>query len=240
MTTMVDTLSAKFKADGYLIMLPSRQHEGIYFRGHEGQRPRGRVGQGTHGEGQRPKCPKFQDYLGLDVAAALTSGWMISASGFSNSALRTSRRRNPPISALGRFRAESELGLRSWYGCDSAAFRPLNRRRAKAKLRYFGYSRAKGVWGNDSGRHLAGAFALLGFDVVLVDLDPDKNLRKLFLQDPQDEDGDASLYVPAKGGGRGRRSRSSTTTSGTRRITRTSRSSSATALPSSRRTRRIW
>ena len=46
--------------------------------------------------------------------------------------------------------------------------------------------------------HLAGAFALMGFDVILVDLDPDKNLRKLFLNA---EDGDdASLFIPGKKG----------------------------------------
>jgi chromosome partitioning protein len=43
----------------------------------------------------------------------------------------------------------------------------------------------------------------MGFDVILVDLDPDKNLRKLFLENPQDEDGEASLYVPPKGTGTG-------------------------------------
>ena len=38
----------------------------------------------------------------------------------------------------------------------------------------------------------------MGFDVILLDLDPDKNLRKLFLEDPSsdDDDGPASLYVP--------------------------------------------
>ena len=44
--------------------------------------------------------------------------------------------------------------------------------------------------------HLAGAFALQGYDVILLDLDPDKNLRKLFLED-QESDDDASLYVPS-------------------------------------------
>ena len=43
---------------------------------------------------------------------------------------------------------------------------------------------------------MAGAFALQGYDVILLDLDPDKNLRKLFLED-QESDDDASLYVPS-------------------------------------------
>src|SRR5262249_33087519 len=74
----------------------------------------------------------------------------------------------------------------------------------KAKLRYFGVFTCKGGVGKTTvAAHLAGAFALMGFDVILVDLDPDRNLRKLFLQDPQEEDGDASLYVPPKGKGMG-------------------------------------
>jgi chromosome partitioning protein len=44
--------------------------------------------------------------------------------------------------------------------------------------------------------HLAGAFALQGYDVILLDLDPDKNLRKLFVDDPNSEDETASLFVP--------------------------------------------
>ena len=45
--------------------------------------------------------------------------------------------------------------------------------------------------------HLAGAFALQGYDVILVDLDPDRNLRKLFIEDQISDDETASLYVPA-------------------------------------------
>jgi chromosome partitioning protein len=69
----------------------------------------------------------------------------------------------------------------------------------KAKLRYFGVFTCKGGVGKTTvSAHLAGAFALMGFDVILVDLDPDKNLRKLFLNA---EDGDdASLFIPGKKG----------------------------------------
>ena len=67
----------------------------------------------------------------------------------------------------------------------------------KSRLRYFGVFTCKGGVGKTTvAAHLAGAFALQGYDVILVDLDPDKNLRKLFLED-QDSDDDASLYVPS-------------------------------------------
>ena len=64
-------------------------------------------------------------------------------------------------------------------------------------MRYFGIFTCKGGVGKTTvAAHLAGAFALQGYDVILLDLDPDKNLRKLFLDD-QESDDDASLYVPA-------------------------------------------
>jgi chromosome partitioning protein len=67
------------------------------------------------------------------------------------------------------------------------------------KIKYIGVFTCKGGVGKTTvSAHLAGAFALMGYDVILLDLDPDRNLRKLFLQDPEDEDGDASLYVPSK------------------------------------------
>lgn len=34
----------------------------------------------------------------------------------------------------------------------------------------------------------------MGYDVILLDLDPDRNLKKLFSQDINDED--ASIFIP--------------------------------------------
>ncbi|WP_373277938.1 restriction endonuclease [Rivihabitans pingtungensis] len=44
---------------------------------------------------------------------------------------------------------------------------------------------------------LAGAFALMGHDVILLDLDPDQNLHKLFRADTDDAGSEACLFVPA-------------------------------------------
>ncbi|HBP54128.1 MAG TPA: hypothetical protein DD643_07240 [Synechococcus sp. UBA8638] len=41
--------------------------------------------------------------------------------------------------------------------------------------------------------HLAGAFALMGYDVILLDIDPQRNLKKLF----QNDEDDSSFYVPS-------------------------------------------
>ena len=61
-------------------------------------------------------------------------------------------------------------------------------------VKYIGVFTSKGGVGKTTvAAHLAGAFALMGYDVMLLDLDPDKNLRKLFLQDLSDLNGDASM-----------------------------------------------
>lgn len=61
---------------------------------------------------------------------------------------------------------------------------------------YVGVFTAKGGVGKTTiAAHLAGAFALMGQSVVLLDLDPDQNLRKLFAHENNSEL--AELHVPA-------------------------------------------
>ena len=136
---------------------------------------------------------KFLDYLELPIAAKFTTGWFISASGFSRPALTQVETERPSNLWLGSY-ADGNI---SWdYPVEES--RP-KLEEPERQLKYFGVFTSKGGVGKTTvAAHLAGAFALMGHDVILVDLDPDKNLRKLFLQDPTDEDGDASLYVPPK------------------------------------------
>jgi chromosome partitioning protein len=61
---------------------------------------------------------------------------------------------------------------------------------------YVGVFTAKGGVGKTTmAAHLAGAFALMGQSVVLLDLDPDQNLRKLFAIEGETDL--AELHVPA-------------------------------------------
>lgn len=61
---------------------------------------------------------------------------------------------------------------------------------------YVGVFTAKGGVGKTTiAAHLAGAFALMGQSVVLLDLDPDQNLRKLFAHEGNNDV--AELHVPA-------------------------------------------
>ena len=145
---------------------------------------------------------KFIEFLELPIGSEFTSGWFISASGFSKPALTAVSTENPPNLRLGK----SEFSGIKWaYTPDGdldtdfqeSRIAPTPSEKEKSRLRYFGIFTCKGGVGKTTvAAHLAGAFALQGYDVILVDLDPDKNLRKLFLED-QDSDDDASLYVPS-------------------------------------------
>ncbi len=199
MTTMENALAKKLEADGYTITLCPANTTGYNFEAVRGRECVAVLVKEHKAKANLPHVDQFQDYLTLEVAKRFTSGWLISASGFYNTALTHATMERPDNLRLGTF-SDGTLTWAYAPGLDASPGLTSPELPQKAKLRYFGVFTCKGGVGKTTvAAHLAGAFALLGFNVILVDLDPDKNLRKLFLQDPQDEDGDASLYVPAKG-----------------------------------------
>ncbi|MBB1074222.1 AAA family ATPase [Rhodoferax sp. 4810] len=141
---------------------------------------------------------KFQNYLELPIASRFCSGWFISASGFSKQAITHIETERPTNLEL----VTCDNHELIWNYPQTAANQAIEDaplEEIERPLKYIGVFTCKGGVGKTTvAAHLAGAFALMGHDVILVDLDPDKNLRKLFLQDPTDEEGDASLYVPPK------------------------------------------
>lgn len=69
----------------------------------------------------------------------------------------------------------------------------IHKDKKKSRRYYFGIFTNKGGTGKTTvAAHLAGAFALIGYDVILLDIDPQRNLKKLF----QNDEDDSSLYVP--------------------------------------------
>jgi chromosome partitioning protein len=143
---------------------------------------------------------QFLSFLDLPAAASFTSGWFISASGFSKPALTNVETEKPDNLRLG---ISTETGILWSYNPDSASEEEASQAPPHPpedfddKLRYFGIFTCKGGVGKTTvAAHLAGAFALQGYDVILLDLDPDRNLRKLFLEDQESTDETASLYVP--------------------------------------------
>ncbi len=195
-----EALATKLQADGYQITNPPDNTKGCTFEAKKGSECVAVLVREFKAKVNVAHIAQFQDYLGLDAAKRFTNGWFVSTSGFSNPALTHVRTEEPANLRLGTFSGgnlswDFAVGVKSPAGISPPPPPPPPPR---AKLRYFGVFTCKGGVGKTTvAAHLAGAFALMGFDVILVDLDPDKNLRKLFLQDPQDED--ASLYVPPKG-----------------------------------------
>jgi chromosome partitioning protein len=113
---------------------------------------------------------KFIDFLEQPMAARFTRGFLISTSGFTPSVFTFMRTEEVVDVALGSFRDNQIF----WEDGDVPPPPP------RPELTYIGVFTCKGGVGKTTiSAHLAGAFALNGYDVVLVDLDRQSNLRKL-------------------------------------------------------------
>ena len=140
---------------------------------------------------------KFQHFLELPMASKFTQGWFISATGFFKPALAHIGAEQPENFRLGIFTAESDRV--SWDYLNPKSDGPKSpdvpKDKPEKETKYIGVFTCKGGVGKTTvAAHLAGAFALMGHDVILLDLDPDRNLRKLFSNDINDED--AGIFVP--------------------------------------------
>lgn len=113
---------------------------------------------------------KFLDFLGQPNAKNFTEGVFISTSGFTSSVyayLREEKITNLRLAILN----DHQL----IFDCEK-----LDAANEREKTTYIGVFTCKGGVGKTTiSAHLAGAFALNGYDVALVDLDHQQNLRKL-------------------------------------------------------------
>ena len=195
-------VAMQLKRLGYEVIMPAKNQRGYDIEIIKGGEKIAVQVKNHKAKSNVSQLSKFQEFLELPIGSEFTAGWFISASGFSKPALTAVSTENPSNLRLGR----SEYSGIKWAytpgGIVESDFQesriaPSEEEKEKSKLRYFGVFTCKGGVGKTTvAAHLAGAFALQGYDVILVDLDPDKNLRKLFL-DNQDSDDDASLYVPS-------------------------------------------
>lgn len=185
-------IATLLKQRGYEIIIPPENTKGYDIElNKNGRRTAVQV------KNHRAKCnvaqlQRFQYFLGLPIAERFHDGLFVSASGFSKPALTYIATQVP-----------NKINLAE-YASDDIEFigetlpAQIGVTQAKETIKYIGVFTCKGGSGKTTtAAHLAGAFALMGYDVILLDLDPDKNLRKLFLQDEDD----ASLYVPPKRNG---------------------------------------
>ncbi len=113
---------------------------------------------------------KFLDFLALPNAKSFTEGIFISTSGFT-----------PSVYAY--LREEQITHLRPVILRDDQLFwnaEEVDAHEERDKTTYIGVFTCKGGVGKTTiSAHLAGAFALNGYDVALIDLDKQQNLRKL-------------------------------------------------------------
>lgn len=128
---------------------------------------------------------KFLDFLSLENAKNFSEGLLISTSGFTPSVyayLREEKITNLKLAIL----REHKL-IRN---CEE-----IDRRDERDKTTYIGVFTCKGGVGKTTiSAHLAGAFALNGYDVALIDLDHQQNLRKLLGE---------GVYLPSNKGNLG-------------------------------------
>ncbi len=113
---------------------------------------------------------KFIDFLEQPMAARFNRGFLISASGYTPSVFTFMRTEEVIDIAIGSFRDNQII----WEDGEIPPPGP------RPQLTYIGVFTCKGGVGKTTiSAHLAGAFALNGYDVVLIDLDRQSNLRKL-------------------------------------------------------------
>lgn len=196
--TEAETLIAQyFKHEGYHVEMPPPNTKGYDIELYRGEQCIAVQVKAHKAPCNISMIQKFQGFLELPIAAKFTDGWFISFSGFSNPAKAEINREQPQNLGLGTYRVPDAKLLWDYLDPITTPLPPPPPPPLPPKQKYVGVFTSKGGVGKTTvSAHLAGAFALMGYDVVLLDLDPDKNLRKLFLQDLQDHEGDASLYVP--------------------------------------------
>jgi chromosome partitioning protein len=125
---------------------------------------------------------KFVDFLSQSSSKHFSQGFFISSSGFTPSVYAFLREEKNINLRLGILKNERLI----W---NPELIEPPNK---KKKPTYIGVFTCKGGVGKTTiSAHLAGAFALNGYDVALIDLDHQQNLRKLLGEE---------VYLPATKG----------------------------------------
>ncbi|AFZ27789.1 CobQ/CobB/MinD/ParA nucleotide binding domain-containing protein [Cylindrospermum stagnale PCC 7417] len=123
---------------------------------------------------QKPQISKFVDFLETNEGRQFNCGFFVTTQGYGGPARAL-------IKSWGQD-AQIHCGVASenkiiWLGKNEDLPPPKPPKKGKI---YFGVFTCKGGVGKTTvSAHLAGAFALQGFNVALVDLDPEQNLQKL-------------------------------------------------------------
>jgi chromosome partitioning protein len=188
-------LAKLFQSEGYEVVLPPADR-----RGYEFELRRKSSSIAVQAKAYAGKCSiahieKFLHFLGTSESKQrFSEGWFVVANGYASTVAQWAAAEQLSHLRIGTV----EDGKVRWiYPDREGERREKSRKKSFEDYTYIGVFTSKGGVGKTTvAAHLAGAFALMGHDVVLLDLDPDRNLKKLFLRDPEMINEDASMYVP--------------------------------------------
>ncbi len=187
-----------FQSDAYEVILPPNEKKGYEFELRNKGRSIAVQVKNYAGKCNIAQIEKFLHFLSSgDARQRFSEGWFITANGYASTVAQWAAAEDLTNLRIGTW----ENGKIHWAypdgGADTRSAKGAKVRRGYDEYTYIGVFTSKGGVGKTTvAAHLAGAFALTGHDVTLLDLDPDRNLKKLFLRDPEMINDDASMFVP--------------------------------------------
>lgn len=178
-----------FEQDGWRVIVPPANTRGYDLEVIKGEQVAAVQVKNYKAKVNVGRVEAFASFLDQPSSHRFNQGFFVAANGFSQPAI-THVLTDPTLRiALGTY---THRGI-TWEGQEQE--NKLRKVEERRKVTYIGVFTCKGGVGKTTvAAHLGGAFALMGYEVVLVDLDPEGNLKKLLVDD---------VYIPGPRGAEG-------------------------------------
>lgn len=160
-----------FSRAGWVVTMPPANQKGYDFEAKRGNEVVAVQVKNYKAAVKVPQVEKFLEFLELPIARRFTRGFLITASSYSKQALTYFLESGQRRARLGLFRNDTVQWVNG---------QPIEPEAKAAEPLYLGVFTCKGGVGKTTvSAHLAGALAISGYDVALLDLDPQRNLTTL-------------------------------------------------------------